>query len=353
MSERIPKAGICHGDINGIAYELILKTFEDAHAFETCIPVVYGSSKAMAYHRKTMNLPTVNFNAINHAGDAVANRLNIVNCGKEEVQVDFSHSTPESEQLAQEAIQRAMNDLKAGHIDVLILAPANWDETALLSNFVLPAKPPLKMLVSDSFRIALSSDKIPFSGISSALTEAVLTAQIKTLHTSLIHDFMITNPRIAVLSLNPRSGIKEDLLMKEENEVIVPAVKAANDAGIICFGPYSADGYFGNRHFTKFDATLAMYHDQGLIPFRSITGENGVVFWANLPFVVTSSNQGACYEKAGKNETSETSFRNALYCAIDIFKTRKIDREINANPLKRQYFERGSDNEKLDLMGDA
>ena len=208
------------------------------------------------------------------------------------------------------------------------------------------------MLISDTLRIALASDKIPLSEIASYLTVDLLTAQIKALHSALIHDFMVTNPRIAILSLNPGSGIKEKSFGKEESEVIVPAVKAANDAGVICFGPYSADDFFGNGEYAKFDATLAMYYDQGFIPFRSIAFEGGVCYWAGLPFVATASDQGVSYDKAGKNESSEVSFRNALYTAIDIYKIRQLDSEIYANPLKKQYFERGSDNEKLDLTND-
>ena len=349
MSEKIIKVGISHGDINGIAYELILKTFDDIRVFESCIPVIYGSSKVLAYHRKTMNLPPVNFNTINNAGDAGMNRLNVINCGNEDITVEFTHSTPESEQLAKDAFHKALSDLQSGHIDVLITAPANYDETDALLGHIAQGKHLLKMLISDTLRIALASDKIPLSGIASHLTADLLTAQIKSLHSTLIHDFMVTNPRIAVLSLNPGVGIKEKLFGKEENEVIVPAVKAANDAGIICFGPYSANDFFGNSDYTKFDATLAMYYDQGFIPFRSIAFEGGVCYWAGLPFIVTASDQSVSYDKAGKNESSEISFRNALFTAIDIYKIRKLDGEIYANPLKKQYFERGSDNEKLDL----
>jgi len=351
MSEKMMKIGISQGDINGIAYELILKTFDEARIFEMCIPVVYGSSKVLAYQRKVLNLSPVNLNAIHHAGDAGMNRLNIINCGNEDVTVEFARSTPESESLAKDAFKRAISDLKSGHIDALIMAPANWDETAVLSDAVASGKRPLKMLINDTFRIALASDKIPFSGVAALLTVDSLTAQIKALQSSLIHDFMVTNPRIAVLSLNPGAGIKEKQFGKEESEVIVPAVKAANDMGIICFGPYAADDFFGSSEYLKFDATLAMYYDQGLIPFRSIAFEGGVCYWTDLPFVVTAPDQSASYEKAGKNETSEVSFRNALYVASDIFKARKLDSEIYANPLKKQYFERGSDNEKLDLTG--
>ena len=352
MTEKIIKVGISHGDFNGIAYELILKTFEDIRMFEICIPVIYGSSKALAYQRKVMNFSPVNFNTVTHAGDAGMNRLNVINCGSEDITVEFAQSTPESESFSQTALQRALSDLQSGLIDVLVMAPANLDETVILSGYAVSGKQPMKMLIGDTFRIALASDKIPLSGIASHLTVDSLASQIKVLHSTLIRDFMITNPRIAVLSVNPGVGIKEKQFGKEENEVIVPAVKAANDAGIICFGPYSANDFFGNSEYLKFDATLAMYYDQGLIPFRSIVFEGGIYYWADLPFVVTASDQGVLYEKAGKNESSEVSFRNALYYAIDILKTRKLDSEIKANPLKKQYFERGSDNEKLDLTKD-
>jgi len=349
MSEKIIKVGISHGDINGIAYELILKVFEDIRIFELCIPVLYGSSKVLAYQRKMMNLSPVNFNTISHAEDAGMNRLNVINCGEEDITVEFARSTPESESLAEAAFRRALNDLHLGLIDVLVVAPANWDETAVLSDSAAKGKSPLKILLNDTFRIALATDKIPLSETASNLTIDLLTERIKALHSALIHDFMVTNPRIAVLSLNPGVGIKEKVFGNEESGVIIPSIKAANDANIICFGPYSADDFFGNSEYLKFDATLAMYYDQGLVPFRSIAFEGGIYCWANLPFVVTASDEGASYENAGKNESSEIPFRNALYSAIDIFNTRKIDSEINANPLKKQYFERGSDNEKLDL----
>jgi 4-hydroxythreonine-4-phosphate dehydrogenase len=343
------KVGVSHGDINGISYELILKTFDEVRIYESCIPVIYGSSKVLAYHRKITDLPPANVNTITNARDAGINRLNIINCGNEEATVELARSTPESEQFAKLAFQKAVEDLKAGLIDVLITAPSNLDETVHLTELAGDGKKPLNMLINDSFRIALASDKIPLSNVASQLTTALLTEQIKILQSTLIHDFMITLPRVAVLSLNPGVGIKEQQYGKEETEIIIPAIKSANDTGILCFGPYSADDFFRTDDYLKFDAILAMYYDQGLIPFRSITSEGGVCFTANLPFIRTAPDQGVCYEKAGKNESSESLFRNALYLAIDVFNTRKLDKEIYANPLKKQYFERGSDNEKLDL----
>jgi 4-hydroxythreonine-4-phosphate dehydrogenase len=352
MNDKLIKVGISHGDINGISYELILKIFEDVRIFEFCIPVVYGSSKILAYHRRAMDLPLVNINTINNARDVGVNRLNIINCGNEETSVEFSKATPESESFAKNAFQKAVDDLNSCLIDVLLIAPSNQDETAYLSAQIGGGKKALKMLVCESFRLALASDRIPLSEVSSKLTVDSLTDQIRTLQSVLVHDFMLTLPRIAVLSLNPGVGIKEQQSGKEETEIIIPAIKSANDAGIICFGPYSADDFFGGEDYLKFDAVLAMYSAQGSIPFRSLSSSEGVCYFANLPFVATAPDQGVSYEKAGKNESSEVPFRNALYLAVDIFNTRKLDKEIYANPLKKQYFERGSDNEKLDLTKD-
>jgi 4-hydroxythreonine-4-phosphate dehydrogenase len=350
MSDKLIKVGISQGDINGISYELIIKTFEDVRIFEFCIPVLYGSSKILAYHRKAMELPSVNVNAIHHAGEAGINRLNIVNCGNEEIAVDFSKTNPESESMAKRAAQRALSDLKAGLIDALVLAPSNIDEDQLLSEQMERA--PLKMLVHNTFRVALASGKIPLPDVFPQLTVDLLVDKIKALHASLIRDFMVTLPRIAVLSFNPGMGIKERKEGREETEIIIPAIKAAHENRIVCFGPYSGDEFFTESNHTKFDAILAIYHDQGAIPFRSLSFDEGASYFAGLPFVVTAPVQSVSYGKAGKKESSEASFRNAVYLAVDVFQKRKLNEEINANPLKKQYFEKGSDNEKLDLTKD-
>ena len=349
MSDKLVKVGISQGDINGISYELIIKTFEDDRIFEFCIPVLYGSSKVLAYHRKAMALPFVGVNTIRRAGEAGFNRLNIVDCGTEEITVDFSKTNQESESLSMQAMQRALSDLKAGLIDALVLAPSSLDEARLLSEQAGHA--PLKILVHNSFRVALASDKIPLSNVPSLLTVDLLVNKIKALHASLIRDFMITLPRIAVLSFNPGMGIKERKEGREETEIIIPAIKAAGDR-IMCFGPYSGDEFFAGCDYAKFDAVLAIYYDQGMMPFRSILSGEGACYFAGLPFVATAPGHGVSYDKAGMNESSGVSFRNAVYLAIDIFKTRKLDKEIHANPLKKQYFEKGSDNEKLDLTKD-
>ncbi|MDR1437114.1 MAG: 4-hydroxythreonine-4-phosphate dehydrogenase PdxA, partial [Candidatus Symbiothrix sp.] len=222
------------------------------------------------------------------------------------------------------------------------------DYTALIEKKTGNGKQALKLFVKDSFRIALATGKIPLSEVPAALNVEILTKKIKLLHESLIHDFMITSPRIALLSLNPHSGEKEQAGL-EEKEVLTAALASASEAGVCCFGPYPADRFFSSEIYKNFDAVLAMYYDQALIPFRSITFGEGAYIHAGLPVIITAPDQDVAYELAGKNLSSEASFRNALYLSVDIFRNRKSDREIYANPLRKQYFERGSDNEKLDL----
>jgi 4-hydroxythreonine-4-phosphate dehydrogenase len=347
MNKNLVKIGISQGDINGISYELIIKTFEDFRIFESCIPTLYGSPKTLAYHRKAMQLPSVNVNPIHHAGDAAINRLNIVNCGNEGIAVTFSKTNPESESLAMQTVQRAVNDLKAGLIDALLLAPSNTDNAQILSEQL--GHEPLKILVHNSLRVALAIDSVPLPDVPSLLSINLLVNKIKALHASLIRDFMVTLPRIAVLSFNPGMGIKEREEGREEEETIIPAIKAVGQSGIICFGPYSGDAFFADCDYAKFDAVLALYHEQGTTLFRSIASDEGVCYFAGLPFVATAPDCGVSYGKAGRNVSSEVPFRNALYLAIDVFQTRKLDKKIHANPLKKQYFEKGSDNEKLDL----
>lgn len=352
MSNKIIRVGITQGDINGVGYELILKAFEDARMFDSCTPVIYGSSKALNYHRKAMDLPPVNSNVINQAGDAGNNRLNIINCIPDDTAVEFAQPAENDDKPAMLAIERAVADLQAGKIDVLVTGPSNKEETPYIEELTDNNGKALRILVDDSLRIALSTGKRPVAEVAGALTQENITQQLKILKGVLVRDFMITNPRIAVLSLNPGAGIKEQHLGKEEEEIIAPAVKAASSAGVYCFGPYSADDFFGSGDYTRYDAVLAMYADQGLIPFRTLSSGEGVRYAANLPYVVITPDKNASFEKAGKDLMLPDSMRQALYLSTDIYHNRIIDKQINANPLKKQYFERGSDNEKLDLTKD-
>ena len=347
MTEKLIKVGISQGDINGIGYELILKTLEDVRIFEFCIPIIYGSSKVLTYHRKTLESSTISVTTIDNASEAIPNRINVINCCNEDVVVEFSQQTKAGEEAGKQALQKAIEDLKAGSVNVLLKAPTVNDYTNRIEAETGEGKKALKIFVKDGFRIALATDKVPFSDVPSLLSIELLVEKIKMLQSSLIHDFMITAPRIAVLSLNPETGDKEQF--KEEKEIIIPAIKAVSEAGICCIGTYSADTFFGSGEYRKFDAILAMYYDQALIPFRSITFGEGVHYTAGLPFIITTPDQSVSFELAGKNLCTADSFRNALYLSVDLFSNRKLDKMIYANPLKKQYFERGSDNEKLDL----
>jgi len=342
------RIGIAHGDINGIGYEMIIKLFEDVRIFESFIPVVYGSSKILAYHRKAMNLTAVNLNTITSAREAGPTRVNIINCDNEDTVVEFSKPTPEAESMARYAIERALTDLSNSAIDALVLAPSTVDEASLLSASSRN-QTPLRILVHDSLRIALLSEAIPLSEVSGQLTRDAIFNSLQTLNNSLLRDFTLSLPRIAVLSFNPGMGVKEQKFGREETDIIIPAIKKAGDAGITCFGPYSADDFFGHDEFRKFDAVLATYYDQAVVPFRSASHCEGASYFAGLPFVVATPDIGVSFARAGKNECSEAPLRNAIYLAHDLVEARRLDRELRANPLKKQYFEKGSDNEKLDL----
>lgn len=334
------RAGISHGDTNGIAYELILKMFDDTHIFETCIPIVYGSSKILAYHRKTLDLPAVNVSNINRAEDAGANRLNMINIVSEDLIVELGKPTPESAKAADVALNRALDDLKAGIIDVLIVAPSEIDPVRTAEMKAAREQKSLQLLTHDSFRLALATGNVPLADVSALLTEEALTEKIIALRDSLIRDFQVTFPRIAVLALNPQV---------EQETVTTQAIKTASDAGVLCFGPYAADDFFALDGQRRFDAVLAMYHDQGMIAFKTLVNEDHALFIGNLPFIVTAPNIHVSFDKAGKNESSPNALQKALFLAIDIYNSRETDKQINSNPLKKQYFERGSDNEKLDL----
>lgn len=357
------KVGITQGDINGIGYEVILKTFADIRMAEICIPVLYGSAKAAAYHRKAMELQPVSYNQINSAKDAAANKVNIINCISEDTKIDLGQSTPVAGEAAYQSLEKAVEDLKNGLIDVLVTAPINKHNIQredfhfpghteyLEERFGKDGDKSLMILVKDSLRVALVTGHIPLSEVPRSLTKERIIDAAARFEASLKRDFRISKPRIAVLSLNPHAG-ENGLLGTEEDEIITPALKELQDKKVLCFGPYPADGFFGSGDFSRFDGILAMYHDQGLAPFKTIAMEDGVNFTAGLPIVRTSPAHGTAYGIAGKGEASEESFRQAIYMAIDTFSNRKEYDKAYENPLKKLYVERGNDNEVLDLTKD-
>ena len=360
MEEQLIRVGITHGDINGIGYEVILKTLSDTRIAELCTPVIYGSSKVAAYHRKALELPAINLSIIADADDAGENRVNIINCVDDEIKVELSHSTSVAGVAAYQALEAAVNDLKRGAIDVLVTAPINKHNIQneqihfpgqteyLEQNFGNTGRKALMILMKDSLRVALVTGHIPVSQIASSITVEDIVSKLRIFNHSLKQDFGIIRPRIAVLSLNPHAG-DAGLLGTEEQEIIIPAMQEAEKKGVMSFGPYPADGFFGSQMYDKFDGVLAMYHDQGLAPFKSLAMDDGVNYTAGLSIIRTSPAHGTAYDIAGQNVASEESFRQALYAALDIYRNRIRYQEATANPLRKQYFDKGGDNEKLDL----
>jgi 4-hydroxythreonine-4-phosphate dehydrogenase len=351
------KVGITHGDINGIGYEVIIKMLEDNRLLELCTPVIYGSAKIAAFYRKALGLPAVQFNRIDSAADAVDGAVNIVNVVDENVTVEPGTSTPAAGAAAFASLEAAVAQLKAGEIDVLLTAPINKNNIQS-QQFQFPGHTEyleastdgkaLMILFNSAVRLALVTTHLPVSRIAEAITTDAILDKLRLFDRSLRQDFAIDAPRIAVLGLNPHSG-DDGLLGTEEKEIIAPAIAQAREERIQCFGPYSADGFFGAGLFGKFDGVLAMYHDQGLAPFKTLSMDSGVNFTAGLPIVRTSPDHGTGYDIAGKGLASEASMREALYAAIDIFRNRRRYAEITANPLRRQYFDKSKDNVVLDL----
>ncbi len=362
MEDKMIRVGITHGDINGIGYEVILKTFSDQRMTELCVPIIYGSSKVAAYHRKALDLPAVNINVVSRAEEAGLNRVNIINCVEDDIKVELTQSTPVAGRAAYKALEAAVADLKSGAIDVLVTAPINKHNiqnaqfhfpghTEYLEQTLGDGQKALMILMTDTLRVALVTGHIPVSQVPSQITVENIVTKLQVFNQSLKQDFTIIKPRIAVLALNPHAG-DNGVIGNEETEIIKPAMEEAERLGVMSFGPFPADGFFGSKMYEDFDGVLAMYHDQGLAPFKALAMEEGVNYTAGLPFVRTSPAHGTAYNIAGQNLASESSFRQAVYTALDVYRSRQSYREATAHPLRKQYFDKGSDNVKLDLTKD-
>ncbi len=358
--EKSIRLGISHGDINGIGYEVIIKTFADPRMMTNCTPIVYGSSKVASYHRKTLNLHDFNFNLIRRVDAANSKRANIINITEEEVKIELGVSTEIAGKMALLSLEAAINDLKQGFIDVLVTAPINKHNiqsegfsfpghTEYLGN-AFGVKDPLMLLVSDKLRVGLASGHIPLAEVPGSLNLGMIVEKLKLMSHALFLDFGIRAPKIAVLGLNPHSG-DTGLIGREETDIIIPAINKAKEDGINAFGPYAADGFFGASEFSKFDAVLAMYHDQGLIAFKNFSFENGVNFTAGLPVIRTSPDHGTGYDIAGKNMASPDSFRAAVFAACDIFKQRSLNKELLKNPLQKTNLDMSA--EELNIQSNA
>jgi 4-hydroxythreonine-4-phosphate dehydrogenase len=341
MHERM-KIGISHGDINGISYEVIIKTLMDQRIMEICTPIIYGSPKVVAYHRKALEIENFIPIGINSPDEAKGHKAFIINCVDENIRVELGKSTESAGIASYHALRAATNDLEAGKLDALVTGPVNKQNIQhadfnysghtefLQDRFKIHEV--MMLMVSDLLKVGLVAGHVPVSKLSSFITEQLVVDKLQILARSMLIDFSIRNPRIAVLGLNPHAG-DDGLLGSEEKEVIIPAIEKAKQKGITALGPFAADGFFGAGRFKHFDAVLAMYDDQGLAPFKSLSMYSGVNYTAGLPVVRTSPAHGTAFEIAGKNEASEDSFRNALYLAIDIARSRKHYDEISKDPL--------------------
>ncbi len=343
MSDEKIIVGISQGDINGIGLEVIIKTFLDPQMLEICTPVLYSSLKTASFHRKALNIEDFSFNQIKDLSEINHKRANLINVYEEDVNIELGKQTETGGKYALKSLEAAAYALAQGKIHVLITAPIN-KENIQSPDFNFPGHTEyleekfgdgnsLMFLVSDTLRVAVATGHIPVTQVAQALSTEKILKKIHALNKSLIQDFEIRKPKIAILGLNPHAG-DNGVIGNEEKEIILPAIAKATEAGMLVFGPYPADGFFGNEAYKKFDAVLAMYHDQGLIPFKTISFNSGVNFTAGLPVVRTSPDHGTAYDIAGKNIASEESFRKAVYTAIDIYNRRKQYKEISANPLK-------------------
>ena len=343
MNNRKLIVGITQGDGNGIGYEVIIKSLADSRILESFTPVIYGSSKIFGFYKKSIhNLEAMDTNVISSARDAHERRINIVNCLPENFFVEPGKSTAESAKAAMRSLECAVRDMKEGLIDVMVTAPINkramtaegfgyTGHTEYLEN-EFGGKEGVMIMVSNNLKIGIVTGHIPLKDVCKELTTERILQKIRLMHASLQRDFRIQSPRIAVLGLNPHCG-DDGLLGDEEQNIILPAVRQAEEEGILAFGPYSPDGYFGLRNFARFDATLAMYHDQGLAPFKALAFKDGVNYTAGLPIVRTSPDHGTAYELAGRDEADPHSMMCAIYQAIDIYRNRQAYDELMENKL--------------------
>ena len=348
MPENKFKIGITQGDTNGIGWEIILKALADPRMTELFTPVVYGSPKAAAYYRNTVaEIEAFSFNPVASAAEARRGKANLVACG-ETADIAPGKPTPEAGRAAVEALCAAMRDLKAGHLDALVTAPFD-KETVQADDFrytghteYLAAElegEAMMILCSDVLRVGLVTKHIPVSEIARNITKERIVRDLSTLRRALIEDFGIVEPRIAVMALNPHAG-DGGLLGREEQEIIRPAIVEAFSKGVLAFGPFAADGLFAGGGYAKYDGILAMYHDQGLAPFKTLSPD-GVNFTAGLSAVRTSPDHGTAFDIAGKDKADPQSMRNAIYAAIDIAEHRRAWAEWTRNPLQRAERDRG------------
>jgi 4-hydroxythreonine-4-phosphate dehydrogenase len=333
--------GISIGDLNGIGSEVILKAFEDTRMLELCTPVIFANVKILSFLKKNLNL-NINLQGIDKLDQIITGKINVLNVWREGVNIEYGKMDETVGKYAVKSFVEATKALKEGVLDVLVTAPINKSNIQS-EEFSFPGHTDylnqelegdaLMLMIHDDFRVGLLTDHVPLNEVAKHLTEELIRKKIKTINQSLIQDFGVTRPKIAVLGLNPHSG-DNGVIGDEEEKVLKPALKKIFDEGILVFGPYSADGFFGSHQYEKYDAVIATYHDQGLIPFKTLSFGKGVNYTAGLNKVRTSPDHGTGFDIAGKGIADHQSFSEAIYAAIDIFKARNDYKEIVANPLK-------------------
>ncbi|MGK6349913.1 4-hydroxythreonine-4-phosphate dehydrogenase PdxA [Parapedobacter sp. DT-150] len=351
MSDKL-KIGISIGDVNGIGLEVIIKTLLDNRILEYFTPIVYGNTKVASFHRKALGINDFSFNVVNTADQAHSKRPNMINSWQEDVKITLGEENEIGGKYAFLSLKHAVDDLVAGKIDALVTAPIN-KHNIQQEGFDFPGHTEylqsrtasgdvLMFMISDELRIGVVTGHIPVKDVAPKLTTEAIVSKLALMNASLKKDFWIQKPKIAVLGLNPHAG-DNGLIGTEEQEIVIPAIEQAKAAGIFCFGPYPADGFFASDTYTKFDAVLAMYHDQGLIPFKHIASRSGVNYTAGLPVVRTSPDHGTGYDIAGKNVASEASFREAIFAAIHIVARRQEHEVLSSNPLVTKRLARDRD----------
>lgn len=339
-----PKIGITIGDINGIGPEVIIKALSNKKILSQCTPIIYGSSKVMAYYKKALDADTFNFSIGESAEKAANHKVTVINCWQDEVEIKQGIATQNGGKYAYIAMNKATQDCISGHIDAIVTAPIN-KQAMKMANFphvghteylteATQSEGSLMMMVSDTLRVALVTNHLPVSEVSENISKKAILRKLKTLNKTLIEDFGLEKPVIAVLGLNPHAG-DEGVIGKEDDDIIKPAIAEAKRQGIVATGPFPADGFFGSSKFSKVDAILSMYHDQGLVAFKALSFGSGVNYTGGLPIIRTSPDHGTAYDIVGKNQANPGSLRSALYLAIDSVRLRKQYADDRANPVKK------------------
>lgn len=333
--------GISIGDLNGIGGEIVLKTFEDPRMLEFCTPVIFASVKTISFLNKHFNLG-LNFNGVNNYNQIIHGKLNVYNVWNDKFNIEFGKEDPKMGAYAIKSLQAATQALKGNHVDVLVTAPIN-KHNIQSDAFNFPGHTDylakelegnsLMFMVSDTLRVGLLTDHVPVKDISSHITKQLIKDKLDIIYQSLEKDFKIRKPKVAVLGINPHTG-DNGVIGKEDDEVLRPTLSEIRDKGRLVFGPYAADSFFGSKNYKNFDAIVAAYHDQGLIPFKTLAFGKGVNFTAGLSKVRTSPDHGTAFEIAGKGEADESSFKEAVFAAIQIFKNRKEYEHLTKNILK-------------------